>query len=173
MSEDGGHRGRPRTKKTSKAKRVEKSVDSASRSLSQVASQVAMDVAEAVDDASLEIKRRAEDVQKVIERSVPSSYQIGLGLALGGLGGWMDARYIEPFGSTLAASLLTLQILEHEEKLHLPWNATNVRHNHCHGPGRRSSAQQEVGSFAKNNAYLAGSFMAAYFALHTLSGEFK
>jgi len=164
MSAERG-RGRARSAEDAGAK-AGHAVDNAARKVHKEGKQTFDKISDVLNDAGKSAKDKARDVRDAIEDSVPSPVQIGLGLAVGGLGGYMDAYYIEPFGVTFAAGLLGLQLLDHQGAISLPWNA-NSRIAH------RRSASGQMTDFAKNNLYLAGSFAAAYILLQALSGDYE
>jgi len=170
----------PERRRHRSAEKVGKSVDEAAEEVNQgaqnanrSAKKTANKISNALDDAGTKVREKAKDVSHSIEKNIPAPAQIAVGLAVGGLGGWMDAHYTEPFGTTLAASLLTLQVLDHMGAIRMPWNNTNARGNNVQRANANSSVSQEATSFAKNNAYLAGSFLASYVILQTFSGEYE
>ncbi len=49
--------------------------------------------------------------------------QFAVGAAVGGLGGFMDSQYIEPFGLIFGGTLAVLQVLDYSDVISLPWNS--------------------------------------------------
>ncbi len=98
--------------------------------------------------------------------------QLAVGSSFGLVGGVMDNRYTEPFGLILGASLLILQLLDHEEMLSLYWNK-NKRHLHTHrlkeNEGQLPTVSEEIKLFFSENFYIGAGFAGGYFAGHVMS----
>ncbi len=126
-------------------------------------------------------RRATEAVSGAINRHVPMSAQVACGLALGSLGGYLDATRPGPSGIGLAGALLALQVLDHEGVVSLPWNrympAVPVHGGHrrsappARGTTRAELARVEAEAFIRNNAFLVGSFAGAFFLTRYLSSR--
>ncbi len=79
--------------------------------------------------------------------AIPSQFLVGA--VCGGLGGYMDSQYIEPFGLFFGGTLAVLQILDFNEVMKCPWN-----------PSRTAS---DVSAFISDNVAVVGGFAAGYF----------
>jgi len=88
-----------------------------------------------------------------------SKSQFCVGAAFGAFGGYMDSKYIEPFGMTLGAALVSIQLLEYGGVVRAPWNA-NVGFNRR---SNRSSLSKDVSTFLGGNVSVIGGFAAGYF----------
>ncbi len=80
--------------------------------------------------------------------------QFVVGAALGGLGGYMDSLYIEPFGVTLGGTLALLQVLDFNDVVKMPWNAEAT--------GGGGDTVGEITSFVKSNLGAVTGFAAGY-----------
>lgn len=75
------------------------------------------------------------------------------GAALGGLGGYLDSVFVEPFGLAVGSSLFLAQVLDYSGYVRLPWNPR---------PPPESSVGLVPG-FVATNAATAGGFVTGYF----------
>ncbi len=89
--------------------------------------------------------------------------QFVVGAALGGLGGYMDSLYIEPFGVTLGGTLALLQVLDFNDVVKMPWNAEARRYTQVTtATGGGGDTVGEITSFVKSNLGAVTGFAAGY-----------
>ena len=97
--------------------------------------------------------------------------QVAVGAVIGGAAGYLDATYVEPCGAALAASLLCLQLLEHEGVVSLPWNSSRRRHHHEAHDGTGSTLRavgEEFKGFGADVAFVAAGFASGYLVARKL-----
>ncbi len=79
--------------------------------------------------------------------AMPAQFMVGA--AFGGLGGYMDSLYIEPFGLFFGGTLAVIQALDYNGVIKAPWN-----------PTRQAS---DLSGFIGDNMPVVGGFASGYF----------
>ncbi len=99
--------------------------------------------------------------------------ELAVGSSFGLVGGVMDNTVdTEPFGLILGASLMILQLLDHEEMWLLYW-IKNTQHLHAHrlkeNEDQLPTVSEENKLFFSYNLYIGAGLAGGHFARHVMS----
>ncbi len=155
------------------ASRAKKALENATDKVGEQLQKAGRKVENAAGAVGERIEKTASSVQHAIRNHVPAPAQAIFGAAVGGLAGYMDNNFVEPFGQIMGTTLLGLQLLDHEGVVSLPWNNATIPSNHgAHSAISRSRSAgfvpalqcvgQEVVDFAANNIYIVAGFTGGY-----------
>ena len=77
-------------------------------------------IGDAANAVGERIEKTASGVKDAARSVVPAPAQAVFGAAVGGVAGYLDLNYVEPFGTAFSSTLLCLQLLDHEGVVALP-----------------------------------------------------
>ncbi len=124
----------------------------------------------AADDARNRAKQHLGGTRRAQAPGGSTGMQVATGAAVGGLAGYLDAHYVEPFGYVFAGALTLLQALDHEGVITMPYTSTRGASRHaghhvrCRGVSTAAvrAVGEEVADFVWNNGPLALGYAGGY-----------
>ncbi len=105
-------------------------------------------------------KFHVEEIMTVDDFQRPNfnSWRFLAGASFGGLGGYLDQQYLEPFGLILGGSLFLLQVLDYGGLAQMPWNDTVKP-----ADDKEHLKSKDCTSFVESNVDVLIGFAAGYF----------